>query len=153
MRKLLLLILLMLALPLSAFSEGIAGTWFYYKKIYQGHEMPEPPEAKLRLYISFSRDGISRLWYWHEGDGDFCERRGVYEWENSLLHDRITWVNPRNSSYCSQDPDMQLGHESYTPLSLNGGEIWLSVSVGDESLIYVWRKVDDTFQHQPPESM
>jgi hypothetical protein len=124
-------------------NPSIVGEWFYYKKIYRGVEMPEPPEATLRLYFSFSENGESRLWYWHEGEKDWCERKGQYQWEDNVLKDKIVWVNPKNSSHCSRDPDMQNGGTSTAPLAVMGEDLWLTVNVGDETLIYIWKKTSN----------
>jgi hypothetical protein len=130
----------------------LIGKWFYYKKIYGEIEMPEPPEATLRLYFEFSANGEERLYWWYEGQNVFCERKSVWEMRDSILYDRVTWVNPRNSNECGRDPDMQLGRETVSPLSFSdSGDLLLHMSLGDEPLIYVWKKISETkaaWRHQ-----
>jgi hypothetical protein len=119
---------------------GLVGKWRYFKKIYQGHHMPEPPEASLRLYFEFHADGVSRLYWWNEGERNWCERLGRYRIENNKLVDKITWVNPRNSNDCGRDPDMQMGRETATPIVVRDNEWELHMNLGDDTLVYVWQR-------------
>lgn len=126
------------------FPEKIVGHWLYYKKIYRGVEMPEPPEATLRLHFEFFSDGTDRLYWWHEGEGDLCERRGAWTMAGNTLHDRVTWVNPQNSVGCGRDPDMQVGRETASPVSFSeNGDFLLYLVLGDDPLVYVWKKISD----------
>lgn len=117
------------------------GKWLFYKKIYRGMEMPEPPEATLRLHFEFAEDGSSRLYWWHEGEGDRCERAGRYTLDGNVIVEEATWVNPKNHPDCARDPDMQTGKVTRTPYEIRGGDLWLTLPFSDESLIYVWRKL------------
>lgn len=98
--------------------------------------------------LSFFADGTDRLYWWHEGDADFCERRGEYSIELPLLVDKIVWVNPKNTFQCSRDPDMQLGKIARTPTSFSGGDFLLHLPLGDETLTYVWQKIIPTARTQ-----
>ena len=127
------------------FPEQIVGHWLYFKKIYRKVEMPEPPEATLRLHYELNIDGTNRLYWWHEGESDLCERKGVWILEKNVLHDRVTWVNPKNSVGCDRDPDMQLGRQTASSVSLDrAGNFLLHLSLGGEPLVYVWKKISDT---------
>lgn len=133
--------LLILLLSAPAFGNSrIVGEWLFYKKVFDGIEMPEPPGATLRLYFEFAEDGDSRLVWWHEGEGDYCERRGAYTVEDDLLIDEVVWVNPRNSRECARDPDMQLGRVTRTPFSFLGDDLVLHLHLQDKPLLYVWKR-------------
>lgn len=145
------ILLILMALPSLSWSQSasqeipsdlmIQGRWQFYKKIWDGIEMPEPPAATLRLFFEFSENKESRLYWWHEGEGDWCERKGEYSLQEGQLVDTITWVNPKNSRFCSNDPDMQLGRITRTPVSINNGDLWLHLHLGDDPLIFVWKKL------------
>ena len=126
-------------------TERILGKWFFYKKIYQNIEMPEPPEATLRLFFEFFPDGTDHLYWTHVGENDICERKGKYRLTNNstgfTLSDEILWVNPKNSGECSRDPDMQVGRKTNTPASFMGNDFALHLDLGGDPLIYVWKKV------------
>ncbi len=124
-------------------SEPILGHWFFYKKIYLGHEMPEPPSATLRMHFEFEANGVSVLYWWHEGEGDFCRRRGKYSVQGSMLVDEVIWVDPDNSEKCSDDPDMQLGRKTKTPYYFRGPDLALKFHIGDEELDLVWKKLEE----------
>lgn len=117
------------------------GHWFYVMKIYRGHEMPEPPEASLRLHYEFRADGSSRLYWWHEGEADLCEREGRYRIEDGFIVEQALKVNPRNHPSCSRDPDMQEGRITRTRYELINGRLHLHLPLADEFLIYVWKKI------------
>lgn len=134
-------LLLLLFTPVFA-QASIVGHWFYYEKIYRGQLMPEPPESTLRLHFRFSATGESQLTWWHEGSPEFCERKGSYSVENNLLIDTVIWLNPANSHECSADPDMQLGRVTKTPISFEGPDLFLHLHIGDDPLIYVWKRLD-----------
>ncbi len=122
-------------------SDSIVGRWAYFMKIYKGQEMPEGPGATLRLRYEFLPNGQSRLYWWHEGQNEHCERRGYYRVENGHLIDRVYWVDPNNSYGCSRDPDMQNGRETRTPFTFRNGNWVLRLALGEEELLYVWKKI------------
>lgn len=136
---------LLLLLVLSVFASAdssLDGHWQYVAKVYQGVTMPEPPEASLRLHFEF-HDGISRLYWWHEGESDFCERLGKFDYVDGYLVDEVTWVNPRNTLECGRDPDMQQGRVSRTPVSFQDGQMVFHLVLGDEPLLYVWKRMEE----------
>jgi hypothetical protein len=55
--------------------------------------------------------------------------------------DKVVWVNPKNHFTCSRDPDMQLGRVTRTPFRFVGGDLQLALPLGDDTLIYVWKRV------------
>ena len=121
--------------------NSIVGRWAFFMKIYQGHEMPEDPEASLRLRYEFSESGESHLYWWHENGGDHCERLGRYRTEGNTLIDQVIWINPKNSYGCGQDPDMRLGITTKTTYSFHGENLVLPIAFGEETLFYVWKKL------------
>jgi hypothetical protein len=142
MRHFLTLMLATLSYAAPALAEdSIVGHWLYFMKIYQGREIPEGPEATLRLHFEFSADGKSRLYWFHEGDRDHCERRGHYTVENSELVDTVDWVDPANTYGCNQDPDMQDGKLTRTPIGFRNGNLVMQLQLGEEQLFYVWKKI------------
>jgi hypothetical protein len=129
-----LLLTLLLTLSAAAADSTIVGHWLYYKKIFRDIPMPEPPHAPLRLRFDFFPDGTNRLYWWREGQGDWCERMGKYRLEDGILEDKVTWVNPRNSAECARDPDMQLGRVTRTPVTFVDGDFHLHLHLGDDPL-------------------
>lgn len=124
----------------------LEGRWVYYKKIYQGQEYPEGPDSTLRLIYEFSAEGESRLYWWHEGQNDRCERRGRYEIEGDRLVDRVTWVDPDNFYGCSRDPDMQNGKVTKTPFYFRGPDWVLRLPFGGEEMQFVWKRISEEEQ-------
>jgi hypothetical protein len=120
--------------------DSIVGKWTYYKKIYQGKEMPEQPGATLRLQFEFHADGTDSLSWHHEGEHDHCYRRGEYKVEGDMLIDKVVWVDPENSPQCASDPDMQDGKSSRTPIHFENGDLFTKIPLGEEEIFFVWKK-------------
>jgi hypothetical protein len=134
-------LLLWLFAATPAWAGEIEGHWQYYLKIFKGNEMPEPPEATLRLHFEFYPDGTNRLYWWHEGEDDLCSRTGRYRLEKGILIDEVIAVDPKNHGNCSRDPDMQLGKISRTPYELKKNQLILHLPFGDDTLLYVWKRI------------
>lgn len=148
MRALPCLALSLLLLSLEAFAgvpaaTPVDGHWLFYKKLYQGQEMPEGPNATLRMHFEFLPDGESLLYWWHEGEDDFCRRRGRFTVEADQIVDEVTWVDPANARICADDPDMRLGRKTRTPYYFYGPDLALRFHLGDENLDFVWKKISD----------
>lgn len=120
--------------------SSVEGRWRFYKKIYQGNEMPEAPGATLRMFFEYGEAGDSHLYWWHEGESDHCSRRGRYHIEAGHIVEEVTWVDPLNTFSCAQDPDMQLGRRTRTPYYFQGNDLALRFHLGDEPLDLIWRK-------------
>jgi hypothetical protein len=119
----------------------IYGTWLHYRVIYKGVER-DPFNPDLKLTYTFNSDGTDRLFWNRKGEEQrFCERQGNYTYENQILEDQVKWVNPANASECAQDPDMQLGKITKTPVVLKNGDMHLTMRLGEEELIYIWKLV------------
>lgn len=152
MKKLLLGILLavsgVLFVAMDARAEDtVVGHWAYFMKVYKGEEIPETPEDTLRLRYELKPDGASRLYWWHEGERDHCQRTGKYKIEDSILVDQTEWVDPANTQLCSQDPDMQPGKVTRTPFKFTDGNLVIRLQLGEEELFYVWRRIKEEEQH------
>lgn len=145
--RFLFLVVAMLVLGSSAAKaeDPIVGRWMYFMKVYQGQEMPEGPEATLRLFFEFSADGKSKLYWYHQGERDHCTRTGHYVVEKGMLVDTVDWVDPKNTYGCDQDPDMQNGKVTRTPISFDKqGNLMMELQLGEEQLFYVWKKTGET---------
>ena len=124
-----------------AADPSVVGHWFFYKKVYQGEDMLEPPGATLRLHFEFSAKGESFLYWWHEGAGDHCARRGQYTFNGGVLFDEIVWVDPKNSPECADDQDMQMGRKTKTPIHFIGDDLAIQFQLDGEPLDMVWKKI------------
>lgn len=123
--------------------SAIIGTWYFDHIIYQGEERP-PFNPNLEMTFGFSATGESHLFWFRNNEVGFCERKGIYSYENCGLTDTVTWLNPQNSVECSLDPDMQLGHTTITYVAIDEKDfLHLHMQMGEEELIYVLRHVDN----------
>ncbi|MGZ3693945.1 MAG: hypothetical protein ACXWQO_07065 [Bdellovibrionota bacterium] len=140
-------LILMLALFLigqgASADDSLVGHWGYFMKIYKGQEIPEGPDATLRLRYELEADGSSHLFWWHVGEHDHCQRKGHYHTEENLLVDHTEWVDPENTETCSQDPDMQADKTTKTPFSFKDGNLLTRIQLGEEELFYVWKIVNE----------
>jgi hypothetical protein len=124
----------------TAHADALSGCWQYTGLIYHGQAMP-PRDPRLKLIYSFDGHGTDHL-YWTYDDGKTqCARTGHYDWSGSVVSDVVTWVDTENRGDCGADPDMQLGHESQTPASVEGDELRLTLPFGEEDLIYVLKRL------------
>lgn len=140
-------LLLALLFSLAARAEtaappNIVGTWLFYEKVYNGQVMPEPPSATLRLHFDFYPNGVSSLYWWHEGDKDHCTRRGRYSMDGSTLVEEVTWVDPGNTPECADDPDMQMGRKTRTPISFRGADLAIRFQLNGDALDMVFKRTD-----------
>lgn len=119
----------------------VYGSWFYVAKIIDGTRVPEPESATLRLFFEYFPNQGSRLYWYHLGENDWCERRGNYVTRAGHIYDEVTWVNPNNSRQCASDPDMQHGRYTRTRYEIVDGELHLFFQVGEIQLIMVWQKL------------
>lgn len=123
-------------------AAAVLGSWQFHKILYRDGEHP-PFNPDLILIFEFHPDGTDRLFWTRRNQHGFCERKGRYSWsaETSLLQDEVIWSNPGNSPECARDPDMLVGRRTETRLEAFGDELRLWLYVGDEPLIYVWRRL------------
>jgi hypothetical protein len=117
-------------------TPSIVGSWQYIHYIYKDQIFPKP-NPSLYLTWTFFENGSERL-YWDYGDNQiFCERWGRFELKPNYLVEEVLFLNPKNSSDCSRDPDMQIPRKTTTKISFSEDHIHLHLQVGDEELIYV----------------
>lgn len=125
----------------AADAPPIVGNWLYYKKIYDGRDIPEGPSATLRLHFDFTADGQSHLYWWHEGDSDHCSRTGKYHLEGENLVEESLVVDPNNTQDCASDPDMQPQDKVTTPISFMGEDLVIRFYLNNDPLDFVWKKL------------
>ena len=119
--------------------SAIVGTWHYETMTYRGAEMP-PRDTRLELRFTFSEDGHDALYWTRDGGATFCARDGEYQWQDGMLSDHVTRIDPRNRADCGADPDMQLGRVTQTPVEVIGDQLRLRLPLADEEVIYVFRR-------------
>ncbi len=135
----------------SASEEGssLHGKWKFTKFIYQGQEHP-PLNPNLQLYFEFYKTGTNRLWWYRSDERGFCERIGIYSYQEDKLTDEIVWVNPQNNFDCSKDPDMQMGRKSTTLVEILDYQLRIHMSLAGEPFIYIWEKKKTPHQQPVP---
>lgn len=118
----------------------LKGEWVLSGMIYRGTEI-EPLNPQLNLRWSFFANGTERLFWERHGERGFCERFAHYEIKDSHIIETVFAVNPLNNSECVQDPDMQVGRQTSTPIEIKQQQILLHLQVGDEELVYILKEV------------
>lgn len=121
--------------------NSLIGIWMYASLIYQGQPIPRPNEA-LKMYFTFENNYTNEIFYYRENERGFCRRKANYKLENGMLHQTITSVDENNADFCSQDSDMQMGASSTVKYEVIDGKFHLYLPLGEETLIYVWEKID-----------
>lgn len=125
---------------------GIVGQWRYIGHYYRDQfQLPYNPD--LVLLFHFSEDSQSRLTWYRLGEMGFCDRKGQYKWDGSTLFEKVLWVNYKNAPDCGKDPDMRLGSESRSKLKRLKNQLFLSLPLGEEELIYIF---EPDFSELPP---
>lgn len=120
-------------------SPSLEGTWRYDGFFYQGHRY-ENPNPDLTLTFTFLNNGLDRLYWARVGDNGFCEREAHYTSADNQLYQQVTWVNPKNRSECSKDPDMNLGAESLVNFEVLEDELHLLLELKGEPFHYILRR-------------
>ncbi|MCB9025249.1 MAG: hypothetical protein H6625_02955 [Bdellovibrionaceae bacterium] len=121
------------------FSGDILGRWKFVEYIYEGQKLPIP-NRNLNLLFEFHETKSNRLWWFRDNEPGFCERIGLYTYENETLTDNVVWVNPDNHVECSQHPDMRMGQIAKNKVTFENGKLYLHLSLKGQPLIYVWEK-------------
>ncbi len=118
------------------------GHWLFHKMIYKGQLM-DPLNPQLIMTFTFHEVGVNTLSFHRLDEEGFCERTAVwfYHQDKQELHQKVTWANPNNRSDCAQDPDFQIGHESFSPFNLVEDQLHLTVPLADENVIFVWKRL------------
>lgn len=148
--KKLVAVFFLLALPLEVMAKTdlpyILGFWKYEKLIYRGQEM-NPVDPLLDMRISFHEIGLGKLHYRRNGEEGFCERSAIwyYNPKTRLLYQRVVSLNSGNRFDCEQDTDMRMNQETWSPVSVNGDFLYLTVPLSDEFITLVWRREKGPF--------
>lgn len=123
-------------------SNHLMGKWQFYQYEYRG-QVFESPNPYLNEYLFFSAHEVT-LFYEKTNEGFFCERKAIYQYSQNdqELVQSISWVNPKNSSNCSQDPDMELGNHLRNKAYLKNNDLYLHTPFGEEELIFIWKKTE-----------
>lgn len=126
-----------------AFGQNdFVGTWKFSSIIYRGQAQPLPnPDLDLRFV--FYQKGLSRLKWLRNNEPGFCERIAEYKAEGPILYQKTIWLNPKNNTSCSLDSEMQIPSETYTPFQIVKNQLFLSLYLGDDELIYVFTFLPD----------
>jgi len=129
---------LILAAPVmgATSQQPLMGTWHFTEIIYRGVRQPRPNPA-LHLFWKFDENARETLHWDHSDGAGFCERTARFEVVDGTLLEEVLAVNYENDPSCSSDPDMQVGRVSANPIQIYSHEIQLSLSLGDEQIIYV----------------
>lgn len=125
----------------------LLGTWLFVSMIYNGVVM-DPPNPDLKIVYEFREDGTNMLHYHREGEKGSCDRMALYEFNGQELFQQVTWVAPHNADFCSQDPDMQLGTINKTSAEVKNGNFYLSLRMGDDNVVYVWKRIIKEIKYQ-----
>lgn len=122
-------------------SVTLCGTWQFYAYIYQGQQIAAP-NASLYEVLEFQSNQVVRLYYKHDDEDGFCERKAHYQFDNETFQQKIFWVNPGNQSSCSQDPDMQDQRETVNKAVLKDNVFYLDMPLGDGTITYLWKQTE-----------
>lgn len=120
--------------------EPLWGRWLFYKLQFRGQERP-PFNPDLILHWEFLESGYELLGWEREGQPGFCHRLAKYTYRDSILRNEVVWVSQENAYECSADPDMQMGRKSVTKVTLHDGDLWLHMSINEEPLIYIFKRI------------
>lgn len=114
----------------------LTGDWKFVQFIVDGQTYPAPnPDLDLRF--KFYRSHTVRLSWHRKNEDGFCERKAHFLLQGDLLYQKVYWVNPKNQSECSKDPDMQLDRETMNHFQLKGKQLFIDFALSDKTLTYV----------------
>jgi hypothetical protein len=123
--------------------SAIVGTWLFTGMLISGVWTP-PMNPNLVMKFEFYEDGVNRLNYFRKDEPGVCDRKALYDYDGEILYQNVTWVSKENDSRCFEDPDMQMGAETQTHVTMQGSQIFMEVQVGDEVVVYIWdKKIDN----------
>lgn len=124
----------------SSTSQDLLGKWQAIGYFYQG-SFVQPKDPRLLLTFEFFKDGTDTLFWKYKGQNDFCERRGHWKVKEGKLEDEVFWLHPQNGKDCGGDPDMQVGKINISPFWVEKDQLFVEIPLGQENLIYVWKKI------------
>ncbi len=123
-------------------SSFLLGSWLFVAIFYRDQILPLPNEA-LKQYYIFSSQSENKVFYFRLGERGTCERTASYEIKGSTIEQTVTNLSSENADFCSQDPDMRLGAFSIVPYQLKENQLWMSLPLGEEEIIFIFEKVID----------
>ena len=124
----------------SKIQNQIIGQWLYIGYTYQD-EFHSPIDDSLELIFSFESNGSDDLIWRYKDSMGKCHRRGEYIIENSILIDKIVWVDPDNMNACGSDPDMQIGRITMTPVEIVGDRLLMKLELSGEPFVYTLQRL------------
>jgi hypothetical protein len=116
---------------------NLVGMWKLTSIIYRSQPMPLP-NPDLKLYFMFFSNGDSWLRWFRVDEQGFCERRAQYLVFEDWLYQKTIWLNPHNATSCSNDPEMRMSSETYTEFKIDKNNLFMSLDLSDEKIIYVF---------------
>lgn len=122
--------------------NSLIGIWLYASLIYQGQPIARP-NPELKMYYTFESESINEIFYYRESEKGTCKRKAEYKIVDSEIQQTVISADPNNADICSQDTDMQVGKFSKTKFEVVGNKMYLHLPLGNESIIYVWDKVNE----------
>lgn len=117
----------------------LLGSWLFVALFYRGEVLPLPNED-LRQYYNFNSQSENELFYFRVGERGACRRKAHYEIKESVIEQTVTEVDSDNADFCSQDPDMQMGAFSIVPFELKNNQLWMTVPLGEEDIVFIFEK-------------
>lgn len=118
----------------------ILGHWQAIGYFYQ-EQFVQPPDPQLTLTFDFYKDGTHRLYWKMKTEKTFCERKGTWRVEGDQLFVEVTWLNPKNGSQCSEDPDMHIGQKTQSKIRIKDSQLFVEIPFSDSVIIYVWNAI------------
>ena len=122
-------------------ANKLLGTWGLAHYIYNDQILPVR-DSNMALIFKFENKVSSTTWY-NKSDKKqlFCNRKADYSLEGNQLFQKVTWIDPENTSTCSEDPDMVFGSQSESKFKIVDSELHLYVQLSNDWLIYVFERV------------
>lgn len=118
-------------------NEKLEGLWKLTYLIYRQQPIPLP-NPDLNLYFKFYGNGDSWLHWSRKNEPGFCQRKAIYQSTENLIYQKTVWLNPKNDSSCSNDPEMKAASETYTEYRIVNNQLLLSLDLSDEKIVYVF---------------
>lgn len=125
-------------------ASPLSGVWQYDGFIYEQHRYPNP-NPDLFLTFTFT-DGISRLFWRRNQESGFCERIADFSIDQNILHQKVTWTNPKNRSECAGDPDMRVGSDTQVRFRVTDQYLELYFEIRGKEFVYLLKRTGCVFE-------
>ena len=120
-------------------SSSHFGCWKLESVKWQNKIRP-PFNPNLQLYFILYKNDTLRVYWNFKNDPDtFCERVSRYNYDGEILDETVMWLHPENSPECSKDPDMHVGRNMLTPLSVENDKLTLHLTFSGDNLDYIYK--------------